>query len=179
MHILVGVWILYFFSCEMITEYTERDIFNILYVINEAALKYKGIIPNDCWHEPYMSEKELINEFVNGVRMFGYSKNNKLVGVMGIQELKDVTLIRHAYVLTHYQGLGIGKSLLQYLFRINKSSCLFVGTWRDAIWAIQFYEKHGFILHTKKQTVQLLKKYWKITPKQIENSVVLEKYIIL
>ena len=159
----------------MITEYTKSDISNILHVINDAALKYKGIIPNDCWHEPYMSEKELIIEFTNGVRMFGYNKNNKLVGVMGIQKLKDVTLIRHAYTLTHYQGIGIGKSLLQYLFEINQNTDLLVGTWKDATWAIRFYEKFGFVLHTKKQTVQLLEKYWHISLNQIENSVVLEK----
>ena len=159
----------------MITEYTKKNISNILYVINDASLKYKGIIPNDCWHEPYMTKQKLISEFANGVRMFGYNKNNTLVGVMGIQELKDVTLIRHAYILTQYQGLGIGKSLLQHLFKIKISSRFLVGTWREATWAIQFYEKFGFTLHTKKQTVQLLIKYWSLPSKQIENSVVLEK----
>jgi len=159
----------------MITECTKKNISNILYVINDASLKYKGIIPNDCWHEPYMTKQKLISEFAKGVRMFGYNKDNNLVGVMGIQELKDVTLIRHAYILTRYQGLGIGKSLLQNLFKIKKNSCLLVGTWRDATWAIQFYEKFGFLLHTKKQTAQLLKKYWNLPSKQIENSVVLEK----
>ena len=160
----------------MINEYTKKNISKILYVVNNAALKYRGIIPDDCWHEPYMLEKELVNEFNNSVRMFGYKKDNKLVGVMGIQELKNITLIRHAYVLTHYQGMGVGKSLLQYLFKINKSSSLFVGTWRDATWAIQFYKKFGFVVHTKIQTNQLLKKYWEISSKQIENSIVLEKY---
>ena len=140
----------------MITEYTKKNISNILYVINDASLKYKGIIPNDCWHDPYMTKQKLISEFANGVRMFGYNKDNTLVGVMGIQELKDVTLIRHAYILTRYQGIGIGKSLLQHLFKIKTSSCLLVGTFRDATWAIQFYEKFGFVLHTKKQTAQLL-----------------------
>ena len=159
----------------MITECTKKNISNILYVINDASLKYKGIIPNDCWHEPYMTKQKLISEFANGVRMFGYNKYSNLVGVMGIQELKDVTLIRHAYILTQYQGLGIGKSLLQHLFKIKTSSCLLVGTWRDATWAIQFYEKFGFVLHTKKQTAQLLKKYWNLPSKQIENSVVLRK----
>ena len=159
----------------MIIENTIKDLSSILYVINDAALKYKGIIPNDCWHEPYMTKQKLINEFANGVRMFGYNKDNTLVGVMGIQELKDVTLIRHAYILTQYQGLGIGKSLLQYLFKIKTSSCLLVGTWRDATWAIQFYEKFGFLLHTKKQTARLLNKYWDLPSKQIKNSVVLEK----
>jgi len=160
----------------MIIENTIKDLSSILYVINDAAIKYKGVIPDDCWNEPYILEEELVNEFDSGVRMFGYNKDNKLVGVMGIQELKDVTLIRHAYTLTNYQGIGIGKSLLQYLFKLNKSSYLFVGTWQDATWAIQFYEKFGFICDTKKQTTQLLNKYWEISSKQIENSVVLEKY---
>jgi GNAT superfamily N-acetyltransferase len=94
---------------------------------------------------------------------------------MGIQELKEVTLIRHAYTLTCYQGTGIGKLLLKYTLQKNKSTCLLVGTWRNATWAIRFYEKSGFILQTKKRTVQLLKKYWKIPETQIDNSVVLKK----
>ena len=159
----------------MIKECTKKNISDILHVINDASLKYKGIIPNDCWHEPYMTKQKLTNEVANGVRMFGYNKDNTLVGVMGIQELKDVTLIRHAYILTLHQGMGIGKSLLQHLLKIKKSSCLLVGTWRDASWAIEFYKRFGFVLHTKKQTAQLLKKYWNLPPKQIENSVVLEK----
>ena len=159
----------------MISEYTKEDVSNILYVINNAALKYKGAIPDDCWHEPYMSEQELLNEFDSGVRMFGYEKNSTLVGVMGIQELKDVTLIRHAYTFSTYQGSGIGKLLLQYLFNINRNSILYVGTWRDATWAIQFYEKFGFVMQKRKQTVELLKRYWEVSLKQIENSVVLEK----
>ena len=159
----------------MITKYTKKDIPNILSVINDAALKYKGIIPDDCWHEPYMSEQELIKEFNNGVHMFGYRSNDKLIGVMGIQKVKDVTLIRHAYTLTQYQGIGVGKSLLEYLLQTNQSICFLVGTWRDATWAIQFYEKFNFVLQTKKQTAQLLNKYWKISSNQIENSVVLKK----
>ena len=158
----------------MITEYTEKDVSKILSVINNAALKYKGAVPDDCWHEPYMSEQELLNEFDSGVRMFGYEKNSTLVGVMGIQELKDVTLIRHAYTFSTYQGRGIGALLLQYLFQMNKNSILYVGTWRDATWAIQFYEKFGFVMHKRKQTTELLKKYWEVSSKQIENSVVLE-----
>ena len=159
----------------MITEYSKGDISNILNVINDAALKYKGIIPDNCWHEPYMLEQELVNEFNDGVHMFGYNQNNKLVGVMGIQKLKDITLIRHAYVLTHYQGIGVGKSLLKYLLEINQNIYLLVGTWRNATWAIRFYEKFSFVLQTKKQTAQLLNKYWKISSNQIENSVVLKK----
>ena len=159
----------------MITEYTKKDISNILYVINDAAIKYKSVIPGYCWHEPYMSEQELIIEFNNGVHMFGYRSNDKLIGVMGIQKLKEVTLIRHAYTLTCYQGTGVGKLLFKYILQKNKSACLLVGTWRNATWAIRFYEKSGFILQTKKRTVQLLKKYWKIPATQIDNSVVLKK----
>ena len=159
----------------MISEYTKKDISTILHVINDAALKYKGVIPDDCWHEPYMSEKELVVEFDNGVHMFGYGSDGKLIGVMGIQELKDVALIRHAYTLTSYQGTGVGKSLLNYLLQKKQSTSLLVGTWRDATWAIRFYEKFGFVLQTKKQTFQLLKKYWKISLNQINNSVVLIK----
>ena len=158
----------------MITEYTKKDASNILSVINNAALKYKGAVPDDCLHDPYMSKQELLNEFDSGVRIFVYEKKSTLVGVMGIQELKDVTLIRHAYTFSTYQGRGIGTLLLQYLFQMNKNSILYVGTWRDATWAIQFYNKFGFVMHKRKQTTELLKKYWEVSSKQIENSVVLE-----
>ena len=154
----------------------KSDSSKILYVINDAAVRYKGIIPDNCWHEPYMSEQELADEFTDGVRMFGYNRNNKLIGVIGIQEIKDVILIRHAYTLTSYQGKGIGSALLKYLLKRNQNSRLLVGTWQSARWAIRFYEKFDFILHAKKQATQLLKKYWKIPLKQIKNSVVLERY---
>ena len=153
----------------------KSDSSKILYVINDAAVRYKGIIPDNCWHEPYMSEQELVDEFTDGVRMFGYNHNNKLIGVIGIQEIKDVILIRHTYTLTSYQGKGIGSALLKYLLKRNQNSRLLVGTWQNARWAIRFYEKFDFILHAKKQATQLLKKYWKISLKQIKNSVVLER----
>ena len=160
----------------MIGEYKKANTSKILYIINNASLKYKGIIPNDCWHEPYMSEQELIDEFSDGVRMYGYHHNTKLIGVIGIQEVKDIILIRHAYTLTSYQGKGAGSALLKYLLKKNQNSRLLVGTWKNAKWAIRFYEKFGFILHTKEETTLLLKKYWNIPSKQIENSVVLERY---
>ena len=122
-----------------------------------------------------MSEDELIDEISDGVHMFGYHDHKKLISVIGIQEVKDATLIRHAYTLTSYQGKGIGSALLEYLLKKNQKSRLLVGTWRDATWAIHFYEKFSFVLQTNKQTVQLLKKYWQISTKQIKNSVVLEK----
>ena len=159
----------------MISEYKKNDISKILHVINDASLRYKGIIPDNCWHEPYMSEQELIDEFSNGVRIFGYNHNNKLIGVIGIQKVEDVILIRHAYTLTSHQGKGTGSTLLEHLLKKNQNSRLLVGTWKDASWAIRFYEKFDFILHTKEQSTLLLKKFWKIPSKQIKNSVVLEK----
>ena len=159
----------------MISEYKKTDTSKILHIINEASLKYKGVIPDDCWSEPYMSERELINEFNDGVRMYGYHHNNTLTGVIGVQEVKDVILIRHAYTLSSYQGKGVGSALLEYLLKKNKNSRLLVGTWKNATWAIQFYKKFDFFLRTKEETTLLLKKYWNIPTKQIENSVVLEK----
>ena len=160
----------------MISEYTESDTSKILHIINDASLRYKSIIPDNCWQEPYMSEKELVDEFGDGIRMFGYLYNNKLIGVIGVQEVKDVILIRHAYTLTSHQGKGTGSALLKYLLKKNHNSSLLVGTWQNATWAIQFYKKFGFILQTKNQSALLLKKYWKISSKQIKNSVVLERF---
>ena len=160
----------------MISEYTKNDTSKILHIINDASLKYKGIIPDNCWQEPYMSEKELVDEFSDGIRMLGYLYNNKLIGVIGVQEVKDAILIRHAYTLTSYQGKGAGSALLEYLLKKNQSSRLLVGTWRNAKWAIRFYQKFDFILHAKEQSTLLLKKYWKIPSKQIKNSVVLERF---
>ena len=159
----------------MINEYKKTDTSKILHIINEASLKYKGVIPDNCWNEPYMSEQELIGEFNDGVRMYGYHHNNILIGVIGVQEVKDVILIRHAYTLSSHQGKGVGSALLEYLLKKNKNSRLLVGTWKNATWAIQFYKKFNFILRTKEEATLLLKKYWNIPTKQIENSVVLER----
>ena len=160
----------------MISEYTTNDYSKILNVINDAASKYKGIIPDDCWHEPYMPKHELEDEFKNGVRMFGYQYNNELIGVIGFQEIKEVVLIRHAYTLTTHQGKGKGSELLKFLLEKNKNSHLLVGTWKSAKWAIKFYEKFGFTVRYAEKSALLLKKYWTIPSKQIENSVVLERH---
>ncbi len=160
----------------MISKYNKTDASKILNIINDASLRYKGIIPDDCWHQPYMSKRKLIDEFNDGVRMYGYHHNNALIGVIGIQEVKDVILIRHAYTLTSHQNKGMGSVLLEYLLKKNQKSRLLVGTWKNATWAIQFYEKFGFNLHTKEQSTLLLRKYWKIPSKQIKNSVVLERF---
>ena len=159
----------------MISEYKKTYISKILHIINDASLRYKGIIPDNCWHEPYMSKHELIDEFNDGVCMNGYHDNNKLIGVIGAQEVKDVILIRHAYTLISYQNKGTGSAMLEYLLKKNQNSRLLVGTWKNAEWAIRFYKKFGFIIHAKEQSTLLLKKYWKIPSKQINNSVVLER----
>ena len=159
----------------MIKEYKKNDCYEKLYVLNDAAERYRNVIPDNCWKEPYMSESELLEVFEEEVKMFGYVQDNKLISVMGFQETMDVVLIRHAYTLTEHQGKGTGSTLLKYLLNRNKDSRLLVGTWKDAIWAIRFYEKFGFVLHEKKESTLLLEKYWNVPAKQIEYSVVLEK----
>ena len=159
----------------MIKQCTKINYYEIFQIINDAAERYRNVIPDDCWKDPYMPESELLDVFEEGVKMFGYVQNDKLISVMGFQEIMDVVLIRHAYTLTEYQGKGSGSTLLKYLLDKNKGSRLLVGTWRDAKWAIKFYEKFGFVLHEKKESNSLLEKYWNIPSKQIEHSVVLEK----
>jgi len=139
-------------------------------IINEAAKAYKGAIPDDCYHEPYMSREELRSEMKN-MTFFGWYERGGLVGVMGFQPVKGVTLIRHAYVLPDYQGKGIGTKLLGHLKRMTSTRHLLVGTWADAGWAIAFYEKQGFKLLPDKD--ELLKLYWQISQRQIDTSVVL------
>jgi GNAT superfamily N-acetyltransferase len=145
--------------------------FETLYrIINEAAQAYKGVIPADRWHEPYMPRDELQAE-MERMAFFGWEEDGELVGVMGFQPLKDVTLIRHAYVLPKHQRRGIGSQLLAYLKGLTTTPRLLVGTWADATWAIRFYEKHGFRLEPHKD--ELLQTYWDIPERQIETSVVL------
>lgn len=156
----------------MIRECTKNDFDAIFEIINDAAQAYKGIIPSDCWKEPYMSEEYLEHEMDSGVVFWGHEIDRKLVGVMGIQDVLDVALIRHAYVLTAYQGRGIGSELISHLKNLTTRPTL-VGTWADAVWAIQFYEKHGFRLVSMEEKDRLLKKYWSISERQIETSVVL------
>lgn len=147
--------------------------FDVIYsIINDAAKAYKGIIPVDRWKEPYMSKDELQHEMDEGVVFWGYDADNELVGVMGIQHVQDVTLIRHAYVRTVKRNQGIGGKLLSFLCEQTRPPVL-IGTWADAVWAIRFYEKHGFKLVSPEEKNRLLKKYWSIPDRQIETSVVL------
>jgi len=157
----------------MIRSLLPSDFDALLKVINDAAQAYKGVIPNDRWKEPYMSAGELREEIEAGVRFFGWVEGRHLLGVAGIQALKDTTLIRHTYVLPGCQRKGIGKRLLEYLVGLAGTSEVLVGTWADATWAIRFYEKHGFKMVSSREKDKLLRKYWNIPERQIETSVVL------
>jgi len=156
----------------MIRQCRHRD-FEILYaIINEAAQKYKGVIPDDCWKIPYMSKEELKHEIDEGVVFWGFEAEGELIGVMGIQQIQDVTLIRHAYVRPAQQNRGIGKQLLAALCRRTDRPML-IGTWAAAAWAIRFYEKHGFRQVPPREKDLLLEKYWSISARQVQTSVVL------
>jgi len=156
----------------MIRQATSVDFASIYEIINDAATAYKGKIPEDCWHEPYMPEEELREQINDGVVFYCYCNNGKILGIMGIQDKSDVDLIRHAYVRTDQRNKGIGGKLLDHLTtRSNKP--ILIGTWKAAHWAIGFYQKHGFKLVTPEEKDLLLKKYWKISERQIETSVVL------
>ena len=148
----------------------ERDA--ILAIVNAAAEAYRGVIPADRWHEPYMGSRELESEIAAGVRFWGHEVGGELVGVMGVQAVADVDLIRHAYVLPESQGRGVGTALVRHL-RGMSSRPVLVGTWAAAEWAIRFYERHGFEVVAPERTAELLATYWTIPDRQIETSVVL------
>jgi len=154
----------------MIGKCQPDDINRINFIINEAAKAYEGVIPADCYHRPYMSMDELEQE-MKRMTFFGWKVNGELLGVMGSEPIKDVTLIRHAYVLPQWQKHGIGSKLLNHLKSLVTTSRLLIGTWADARWAIAFYQKHGFHLLPDKD--ELLKTYWDIPQRQVETSVVL------
>ncbi|MGZ3597795.1 MAG: GNAT family N-acetyltransferase [Syntrophales bacterium] len=156
----------------MIRPCKAEEFDEIYAVINDAAARYKGVIPRDCWKEPYMSRGELQHAIDDGVVFWGYYEGDKLVGVMGIQSVQDVTLIRHAYVRTAKQNQGIAKELLTHL-RKEATRPILIGTWAVAVWAIRFYEKCGFKLVSPEEKDRLLRKYWSIPERQISTSLVL------
>ena len=156
----------------MIRECLEDDFEAIYEIINDAAQAYRGIIPPDRWHDPYMPRKELLEEISSGIVFLGYEKEGELVGVMGTQDLQDVTLIRHAYVRTAHRNQGIGGELLgQIMDRATRP--VLIGTWAAAFWAIRFYERHGFTVVSPGEKERLLRKYWSLPDRQIVTSVVL------
>ncbi len=156
----------------MIRRCDDRDFETIWAIVNDGAQAYKGIIPADRWTEPYMSVEKLRHEIEEGVEFWGCDEAGTLLGVMGIQPVQDVTLIRHAYVRTASRNQGIGGRLLSHLRQLAGAPLL-IGTWADAVWAIRFYEKHGFQVVDPEEKNRLLKKYWTIPQRQIETSVVL------
>jgi N-acetylglutamate synthase-like GNAT family acetyltransferase len=157
---------------EVIRPCTDRDLEEILEVINDAAQAYEGVIPDDRFKEPHMRLEELRHEIEQGVRFWGLEQDGQLLGVMGLQDVEDVTLIRHAYVRTSHRRRGIGRRLLNNL-RSKATRPLLVGTWAAAGWAIEFYRQHGFETVPRDRVPLLLRRYWSIPERQIETSVVL------
>jgi GNAT superfamily N-acetyltransferase len=161
----------------MIRKVASSEYGIVTAVVNDAAEAYKGAIPSDCWKEPYMTTEELTEEVGRGVEFYGWYENDELIGVMGIQPVKDVTLIRHAYVCTSHQRRGIGEKLLRYLVNLagNQKTEILVGTWRAAWWAVKFYEKNGFqLVSIEASNRSRLRRYWTIPDRQAETSVVLK-----
>ena len=156
----------------MIRRCGAEDFEAILSIINDGAEAYRGVIPADCWSDPYMSRDELRREMEEGVTFSGYEENGALTGVMGLQYVKDVTLIRHAYVRSGSQKQGTGGRLLAHLRELAHGPVL-IGTWAAAVWAIRFYQKHGFRVTDSEEKERLLRCYWKIPDRQVETSVVL------
>jgi len=156
----------------MIRRCTEADVPAIDAIVNEAAQAYRGVIPADCWHEPYMTRSELMGEIAAGVDFSGWEESEVLLGVMGLQRVHDATLIRHAYVRSAHQGKGVGGALLKAL-AAQATRPLLVGTWAAAEWAIRFYQGHGFRLVSAEEKERLLNAYWAISARQRDTSVVL------
>ena len=148
------------------------DVPALFTIINDAAQAYRGIIPADRWHEPYMPREALEREIADDIVFWGAERDRRLVGVMGIQDRGDVTLIRHAYVRTTERRKGIGDALLRHLETLTAKPIL-IGTWSAATWAIRFYEKNGYRVLARAEIERLLRKYWRIPDRQIETSVVL------
>ena len=156
----------------MIRQCKQEDFEAIYSIINAGASVYKGVIPGDRWKVPYMAKDELKHEIDSGVVFWGFEEDSRLIGIMGIQHVQDVTLIRHAYVRPKMQRRGIGKKLLLKLCKKSDRPIL-IGTWTDATWAIRFYEKNGFKRVGEHQKNRLLEKYWSIPARQVVTSVVL------
>ncbi len=156
----------------LVRKSTAGDFEAILAIVNDAARAYRGVIPADRWHEPYMSSAELAQEIADGIGFWAAEDEGRLLGVMGIQDKGDVALIRHAYVATAQQRKGIGAKLLRRVESLADKPIL-IGTWADAYWAIDFYRRNGFTVVSNEDKDRLLRRYWSIPARQIETSVVL------
>ena len=160
----------------MIRPCTQADFDAILAIVNDAAEAYRGVIPTDRWHDPYMSVEELREELADGVAFWGLPDDaGQLVGIMGIQDRGEVTLVRHAYVRTSCRRAGVGTKLLLHLETLTAKTIL-IGTWAAATWAIRFYERNGYMLVSEAEKTRLLQRYWRIPERQIDTSVVLAKW---
>ena len=159
----------------MITALDASHTQAIYEVVNDAAAAYRGVIPEDCCPAPYMPLDELRAEMAE-IQFYGWSEEGRLIGVMGVQDVQDVTLLRHAYVLTARQGQGIGTALLRQIEAAAGRPTILIGTWAAATWAIEFYEHHGYALVADRaEKDALLRRYWHVPDRQIETSVVLRK----
>ena len=156
----------------MIRASHDQDLEAIYAIINDAAQAYRGVIPADRWHEPYMPREELAQEIAAGVRFWVYEADGRMTGVMGIQDKGEVALVRHAYVATALQRKGVGAALLKQVQDLTRKPML-IGTWRDATWAIAFYQRNGFTLVSEPAKEILLRRFWSIPARQVETSVVL------
>ena len=156
----------------MIRRSTDADIAAMFAIVNDAARAYRGAIPADRWHEPYMPREELESEIAAGVEFWVLEEDGRMLGIMGIQDRGDVTLVRHAYVTTAIQRKGVGTKLLHHVQGLTDKPVL-IGTWADASWAIDFYRRNGFTVVTPEEKERLLRTYWTIPERQIETSVVL------
>jgi N-acetylglutamate synthase-like GNAT family acetyltransferase len=152
----------------------EADLPEMLAIINAAAQAYRGVIPADRWHEPYMPEEELASEIAQGVEFWVVEEDGRLAGVMGVQDKAEVALVRHAYVSPGIQRTGVGTRLLRHLEGLVDKPIL-IGTWAAATWAIDFYRRNGFVLVSHEEKERLLRRYWSIPERQIETSVVLAR----
>ena len=150
----------------------EPDVLQIAEIINAAAQAYRGVIPSDRWHEPYMSFEELTREMADGVSFWVAEEDQRVIGVTGVQDKGDVALVRHAYVAPATQQKGVGTSLLRHIEGLT-SNAILIGTWADATWAIAFYERNGFTVRAPVEKDRLLRTYWSIPERQIATSVVL------
>lgn len=159
----------------LIRKSADSDLSTVLAIINDAASAYRGVIPADRWHEPYMSSDELNNEIADGVAFWVAEEEGRILGVMGMQDRGDVTLVRHAYVIRTTQRTGVGTKLLRHVEGLVDKPIL-IGTWAAAEWAIRFYERNGFSLVPNEEKNRLLKTYWSIPARQVETSVVLAKF---
>ena len=151
---------------------TDADLPAMVTIVNDAAVAYRGVIPNDQWHEPYMPRDELVREMAHGIEFWVAEDAGRVVGLMGIQDKGDITLVRHAYVATTTQRSGVGTTLLRHITALADKPIL-IGTWADASWAIDFYRRNGFTVVPERHKERLLRTYWSISDRQIETSVVL------